>query len=171
MDVVELLRGADLRDVVLVGHSYGGLVVREAADREPERIARLVLVDAWVGRDGDSMYELAPEAFRKWIDAATADGVIAVPPASAVGVTEPDQVAWIEPQLTPHPRRTFSEPTRITGAVDAIPTRAVVCTPAGLGPFGGWGREFGGATAELEAGHDVMTTAPAALAGILLEDA
>jgi pimeloyl-ACP methyl ester carboxylesterase len=170
-DVVELLQVADLRDVVLVGHSYGGFVVREAADREPERIAELVLVDAWVGRDGDSIYGLAPEVFRKWIDGATADGVIAVPPASTVGVTEPDQVAWIEPQLTPHPRRTFADPTQLTGAVDGIPTRAVVCTPAGLIPFGEWARGFGWPTAELEAGHDVMTTAPAALAGILSEDA
>jgi pimeloyl-ACP methyl ester carboxylesterase len=170
-DIVELLRGADLRDVVLVGHSYGGLVVREAADREPARIAQLVLVDAWVGRDGASMDSLAPEFFRKWIEAATTDGVIAVPPASAVGVAEPDQVAWLESRLTPHPRRTFVDPTRLTGAVDAIPSRAVLCTPAGPIPFGEWAREFGWRTAELESGHDAMITAPAGLAGILVEDA
>jgi pimeloyl-ACP methyl ester carboxylesterase len=170
-DVVGLLREADLRDVVLVGHSYAGLVVREAADREPARIAQLVLVDAWVGGDGVSIDSLAPDFFREWVDAATADGVIAVPRASMVGVTEPDQVAWLEPQLTPHPRRTFAEPTRLTGAVDAIPARAVVCTPGGRIPFGKWAREFGWRTAELEAGHDAMTTAPAALTEILMEDA
>src|SRR5690242_8506685 len=76
-DVVQLLRDGDLHDVVLVGHSYAGLVVREAADREPGRIARLVLVDAWVGPDGASIDELAPEFFREWVDAATVDGAIA----------------------------------------------------------------------------------------------
>jgi pimeloyl-ACP methyl ester carboxylesterase len=167
-DVVELLRHEDLRDVVLVGHSYAGLVVREAVDREPDRVARITLVDAWVGHDGQSMDSLA--LFRNWIVSATTDGGIAVPPASAVGVTEPDDVAWVESRLTPQPRRTFSEPTNLTGAVDAIPSRAVLCTPPGPIPFGAWAAEFGWKTAELESGHDAMITAPAALAGLLLED-
>lgn len=169
-DVVGLLRSADLREVVLVGHSYAGLVVREAADREPGRIARLVLVDAWVGPDGASIDGLAPDFFRAWIDAATTDGVIAVPPASTVGVTEPDQVAWLGERSTPHPRRTFADPTRLTGAVDAIPARAVLCVPARF-PFGEWARGLGYATVELESGHDAMVTAPGALTGLLLEDA
>jgi pimeloyl-ACP methyl ester carboxylesterase len=166
-DVVELLRGGDLRDVVLVGHSYSGLVVREAADREPGRVARLVLVDAWVGPDGASMDGLAPESFRRWVDAATTDGVIAVPRAAAVGVTDPDQVAWLEPQLTPHPRRTFADPTHLTGAVDAIPGRAVLCVPGRL-PFGEWARGLGYPAVELESGHDAMVTAPGALTELLL---
>jgi pimeloyl-ACP methyl ester carboxylesterase len=170
-DVVDLLRGRDLRDVVLVGHSYAGLVVRAAADREPARIARLALVDGWVGPDGTSIDGLAPEFFRKWIESATTDGAIAVPPASMAGVTEPDQVVWLESRLTPQPRRTFAESTRLTGAVDAIPTRAVLCVPAGPFPFGEWARELGCKTVELESGHDAMVTAPAALAGLLLEDA
>lgn len=170
-DVVDLLRRADLRDVVLVGHSYAGLVVREAADREPERIARLTLVDAWAGRDGESIDSLAPEFFRNWVESITTDGAIPVPPASSVGVTEPDQVAWLESRLTPQPRRTFSEPTRLTGAVEAIPCRAVLCTPPGPMPFGELARGFGWKTVELESGHDAMTGAPAQLARILLDDA
>ncbi|WP_147258339.1 alpha/beta fold hydrolase [Pseudonocardia hierapolitana] len=170
-NVVDLLRRADLRDVVLVGHSYAGLVVREAADREPERIARLTLVDAWAGRDGESIDSLAPEFFRNWVESITTDGAIPVPPAPSVGVTEPDQVAWLESRLTPQPRRTFSEPTRLTGAVEAIPCRAVLCTPPGPMPFGELARGFGWKTVELESGHDAMTGAPAQLARILLDDA
>jgi pimeloyl-ACP methyl ester carboxylesterase len=169
-DVVGLLRGADLREVVLVGHSYAGLVVREAADREPARIARLVLVDGWVGPDDASMDGLAPESFRKWIDAATTDGIIAVPPASAVGVTGPDQMAWVEERMTPQPRLTFAEPTRLTGAVDEIPTRAVLCVPARL-PFREFARGIGCPTVELESGHGAMIAAPDVLAGLLREDA
>jgi pimeloyl-ACP methyl ester carboxylesterase len=170
-DIVDLLRRADLHDVVLVGHSYAGLVVREAADREPDRVARIVLVDAWAGGDGASMDSLAPDFFRNWIDSMTTDGAIAVPPATAVGVTEPADVAWLEARLTPQPRLTFSDATTLTGAVEAIPCRAVLCTPPGPMPFATLAADFGWKTVELESGHDAMTTAPAALAGILLEDA
>jgi pimeloyl-ACP methyl ester carboxylesterase len=170
-DVVEVLRSGDLREVVLVGHSYSGLVVREAADREPARIARLVLVDGWVGPDGASMDSLAPEFFRNWVDAVTTDGVIPVPPASTVGVTEPDQVAWVDERSTPHPRRTFADPTRLTGAVDTIPARAVLCVPAARMPFAELARGLGHPTVELKSGHSPMITAPGALARLLQEDA
>ncbi|WP_345611328.1 alpha/beta fold hydrolase [Pseudonocardia adelaidensis] len=170
-DVVGALEGADLRDVVLVGHSYAGLVVREAADRVPERVAQLVLVDAWAGPDGASIDSLAPEYFRSWVDSVSDGGATPVPAARTAGVTDPQQVAWVEALMTPQPRRTFSDPTRLTGAVDAVPCRAVICTPPGRIPFGAWARGFGWPTVELESGHDAMITAPGALAGILLEDA
>lgn len=170
-DVVGLLREEQLHDVVLVGHSYAGLVVREAADREAERVARIILVDGWAGRDGESMDSLAPERFHRWIESTTTDGAIAAPPASAVGVTDPELAAQLEPRLTRQPRRTFAEPTVLTGAVDAIPCRAVICTPPGFIPFGRWAADLGFATAEIESGHDAMITAPKALSDLLLEDA
>lgn len=169
-DIVGVLRSEDLRDVVLVGHSYAGFVVREVADRMPERIARLVLVDAWAGRDGESLRDRAPEFFLNWIDSVTNDGAIPVAPPATVGVVEPDQVAWLESSLTPHPHRTFSDPTRLSGAVDAIPCRAVLCTPDGPMPFPQFAKEFGWDTTELEVGHDAMVTAPEALTKILLKD-
>jgi pimeloyl-ACP methyl ester carboxylesterase len=168
-DVVGLMRRENLRDVVLVGHSYAGLVVREAADAEPGRVARIVLVDAWAGRSGESMDSLAPDFFRKWIDSMTTDGVIAIPPARAVGVTAPDDVEWLESRLTPQPRRTFSDPTVLTGAVDHIPCRAVVCTPGRI-PFADWAADFGWRIMELASGHDAMITAPRELADVLMED-
>ena len=79
-DLLGLLRYEDLRDVVLVGHSYAGLVVREAADRMPERVARITLVDAWAGRDGQSLDDLAPGFFRDWVEPATVDGLIPAAP-------------------------------------------------------------------------------------------
>ncbi|MEO3805298.1 alpha/beta hydrolase family protein [Nonomuraea sp. B1E8] len=170
-DVLGLLMYEDLRDVVLVGHSYAGLVVREAADRMPERVSRITMVDAWAGRDGESLDDLAPAFFRDWIESVTVDGLITPAPAATVGVTEPDQVAWLESKLTPHPRRTFSEPARLSGAVDAIPCRAVLCTPGGPMPFARLADEHGWAATVLDAGHDAMVTAPRALADVLLRDA
>ena len=170
-DLLGLLRYEDLHDVVLVGHSYAGLVVREAADRMPGRVSRIVLVDAWAGRNGESLDDLAPEPFRAWVASATADGLVATPPPAMVGVTDPDQVAWLTARLTPQPRLTFSEPTRLTGAVDAIACRAVLCTPGGPMPFARLAGEHGWPATVLDVGHDAMITAPRELADILLKDA
>lgn len=165
-DVVDVLRDEDLSGVELVGHSYAGLAVREAADREPARVARITMLDAWVGRDGDSIDGLSPPRFRQWVDRLTEDDVITVPPPSTVGVHEPGDVAWLEANLTPHPRLSFAEPTRLTGAVDGIACQAVVCRP-GVVPCRAWAAEAGWPIAELDTGHDAMVTAPAELAALL----
>jgi pimeloyl-ACP methyl ester carboxylesterase len=170
-DVMNLLRYGDLRNVVLVGHSYAGFVVREVADRLPDRVARLALVDAWAGRDGESLHDRAPRFFLDWLDSVTVDGTIPPAPASLVGVTDPVQTAWLESLLAPHPRRTFSDPARLTGAVDELPCRAVLCSPDGPMPFPRIAAEFGWPATVLDVGHDAMVTAPAELAKILLADA
>lgn len=168
-DVMDVLAEHDLEDVVLVGHSYGGLVVREAADHLSDRIRELVLIDAWVGADGESLESLAPGFFRNWIDSATTDGLIATPPASSVGVVEAELAAWIEARLRPQPRLTFSQPTRLTGAVGNIPCRAIVCAPGGPMPFAEIAEAFGWPIEYIESGHDVMTLAPDQLSELLLK--
>src|SRR5262245_61088977 len=76
--------------VVLVGHSYAGLVVREAADARPELVDHLVLVDGWAGPAGSSMLSLAPDAFVAAVRAAASSGSwIPAPPPAAFGVVDP----------------------------------------------------------------------------------
>ncbi|ROS42375.1 alpha/beta hydrolase [Amycolatopsis thermoflava] len=159
---------ADLDDVVLVGHSYAGFVVREAADRVPERVARLVLVDAWFGRNGESLDSSAPGWFTEWVDSTTVDGLIGVPPAAAVGVTDPADVKWLEANMVPHPRRSFAEPTTLTGAVESIPCHAVVCLDNERMPLARLARDAGWPVTELRTGHECMVTAPDELTGALL---
>jgi pimeloyl-ACP methyl ester carboxylesterase len=164
--------GADDEDeVVLVGHSYAGIVVREAADRRPDRVARLVLLDAWVGGDGDSMLSIAPEWFASAVMQAahdTGDGwTIPAPPPSLVGVDDPADGAWLDAHLTPHPLRTFSDPTTLGGAVDAVPTAAIVCARQSGIPFAGWAEDRGWPVETIESGHDVMVTNPVELARAL----
>jgi pimeloyl-ACP methyl ester carboxylesterase len=57
-DMLGMLQFEDLRDVVLIGHSYGGMVATGVADRAPERLAQLVYLDAFVPRDGQCLFDL-----------------------------------------------------------------------------------------------------------------
>ncbi|GGN43690.1 pimeloyl-ACP methyl ester carboxylesterase [Actinoplanes campanulatus] len=156
-------------DVVLVGHSYAGLVVREAADARPEAIGHIVLVDGWAGPDGSSMFSLAPDAFVAAVRAAAGDGRrIPAPPPAAFGIVEPDAAAGLAARLRPQPLCTFTEPTRLTGAVDRIAGTAVYCRPQTY-PFDRFGEALGYRTLPLDGPHDVMLTHPKPLARALLD--
>jgi pimeloyl-ACP methyl ester carboxylesterase len=116
LDIVNVLQYEDLRDVVLVGYSYGGMVVTGVADRVPERIASLVYLDAFVPRDGESLRDIMPEL------AAQMEQV-----AREVGE------GWRVPRDPPHPRKTgqpiagFRQPVRLAHpAAAAIPRTYVL---------------------------------------------
>ncbi|MGW5129054.1 alpha/beta fold hydrolase [Streptomyces sp. NPDC004069] len=159
-------------ELVLVGHSYAGLVVREAADARPDAVGHIVLVDGWAGLDGASMFSLAPGAFADAVRTAAqtlGDGWrIPAPPPAAFGIVGADTAAWLAARLLPQPLRTFAEPTRLSGAVDRIPGTAVICEPQTY-PFDRFGEAVGYRTRGLDGPHDVMLTDPEPLARMLLE--
>ncbi|MET8872060.1 alpha/beta fold hydrolase [Nocardia sp. NPDC004604] len=159
-------------ELVLVGHSYAGLVVREAADARPDAVGHIILVDGWAGTDGASMVDLAPEPFVASVYAATeARGEgwrIPAPPAAAFGIVDADIAAWLDARLLPQPLRTFIEPTRLSGAVDRIPGTAIYCRPQTYS-FEQFGEALGYRTHALDGPHDVMLTQPEPLARMLLE--
>ncbi|MBO3738655.1 alpha/beta hydrolase [Actinoplanes flavus] len=160
------------KEIVLVGHSYAGLVVREAADARPDAVGHIVLVDGWAGPDGSSLFSLAPDTFVAAVRASaeTRGGGdrIPAPPPAAFGVADPDTAAGLAARLRPQPLRTFTEPTRLTGAVDRIAGTAVYCRPQTY-PFDRFGAAVGYRTRPLDGPHDVMLTHPEPLARMLLD--
>jgi pimeloyl-ACP methyl ester carboxylesterase len=126
-DVVQVLEQGDLRDVVLVGHSYAGMILPAVAVRAADRLARLVFLDAFVPKDGDSCFDLMPaeagEAIRQQAQ-AEGDGWRFPPfPLEALGIVADEDVRWVGPRLSPQPLKTYKEPVPpSTGRMGEGPT-------------------------------------------------
>jgi pimeloyl-ACP methyl ester carboxylesterase len=176
-DVVAVLRFEDLHDVILVGHSYGGMVITGVADRAADRIGRLVYLDAANPVNGQSLLDVAGpmiEATRPL--GAVVDGVELVllpgPGAGAFyGVTDADDAAWMDERLTGHPWRCFEQPLQLTNeaALWAIPQYHVVCTStlATRDPDLMARAREAGRLWDIDTGHDLMITEPEAVADAL----
>lgn len=134
-DVVQLLRYWDLREAILVGHSYGGMVITGAADRAADRIAKLVYLDAANPRNGQSLVDVSgPVILSVRPTGAFVDGVelvlLPAPGAAAFyGVTDPDDIRWMDERLTGHPWRCFEQKLDLhnESALWAIPQYHIVC--------------------------------------------
>ena len=175
-DIVNHLTWEGLTDVVLVGHSFGGCSIAGAADAVPERIRRLVFLDAMIVESGQSPFDqLSPDVVVERIRSAeeTSGGVsLPVPPASAFGVHDPTDVAWLEAGLTPHPLATYASKLELERPLGAgLPAEYLVCTGPQYAPLAAsrdWVRDRDWAVREIATGHDAMVTAPAALADMLI---
>ena len=100
MDVVNTIRFENLRDVILIGHSYGGMVITGTADAIPDRVRRVVYVDAFLPDSGESLAMLAQAEFNQMVASSVKDGLI-VP-----SWVKPDAEA---PKDVPHPLKTLSD--------------------------------------------------------------
>jgi len=185
-DVVGLLEKDDLRQVILVGHSYSGIVITGAADRAPDRIRSLVYIDAVVPQDGQSLADIGPfviNALRREAN-KHGDGWRVPPPrerpaflGGLYGITEEPDLSMVRSKVTAQPLKTFTQPLHMTHqeAVSAIPHTFIQTT--GGGPIYSLMRrifmrvphEPGWRIRQIKTGHDAMITAPRELADLLLE--
>ncbi|HMP82055.1 MAG TPA: alpha/beta hydrolase, partial [Verrucomicrobiota bacterium] len=123
-DVVNVIEWEKLQNIVLVGHSYGGMVVTGVADRVPQRIKHLIYLDAFVPENGESANSIRG---RSGIDRPVTNSFV-IP-------------TWIKgnepvPHDVPHPAMTFSQPIALTNQVAAqkVPTTYILTVDAGRNP-------------------------------------
>ena len=177
-DVVGVLDFEDLNGVVLVGHSYGGMVISGVAEHAAERVSRLVFLDAFVPEDGQSLFDLLrPERRDLYRQGALERGEgwrVSAPPPQALGITDEPRARWLAERLTPQPLRTFEQPVRLASpAAASLPRTYVHCTKGPLAPsFVPFATRYkyepGWRYRELATGHDAMLTVPEELAEELL---
>jgi pimeloyl-ACP methyl ester carboxylesterase len=178
-DIVQLLHYWDLRGVILVGHSYGGMVITGIADRATDRIGKLVYLDAANPHNHQSLVDVAGpviESVRPM--GAVVDGVelvlLPAPGAGAFyGVTDPSDLAWMDARLTGHPWRCFEQKLDLQNeeGLWALPQYHVVCEST----LATRDRELmerakhEGRLWSIDTGHDLMITEPDFVTQALVE--
>ncbi len=180
-DVEQTLVHENVRDAILVGHSYGGTVITMAAARTRGRIKHLVYFDAQAPVDGQTASgALADGTQGKLAELASADDWLLPPlPLDAVGVVDPADVAWVAARRHAHPMHTLFERVVVApGALDGLPTTYVHCQRHDglialfgvdpLRPFVDRARREGWRTLQIDAGHDAMVTASQETAAVLV---
>src|SRR5690606_20159662 len=105
---------------ILIGHSYGGMVATGIADRVPEKIEKLVYLDAFVPKDGAALWDHVPPEHRTRMQESAVDGW-RMPPSPTPPDTSPEDVAWITPRRMHQPIETFREPLKLQRGETKIP--------------------------------------------------
>ncbi|MBE1590561.1 alpha/beta fold hydrolase [Nonomuraea angiospora] len=162
-DVTGVLDAADITGAILVGHSYGGMVITGAADRAPARVRDLVYLDAVVPGHGDSCWSLVTERERRWYADVVDSGYATRP------------LPFFDPRATGHPIASLLQPLRLTGDLGHVRRREYVYAAGweGESPFTPvyerLRRDPAWTTHALAAAHNLMRDAPQDLLEILLD--
>lgn len=175
-DITNLIFYEDLNDVILVGNSYGGMVITGTAGRIPERLKLLVYLDAYLPDDGQSEADLLQEELlaRRMAEAAAHGGVIQPPPPGIFGISDPWLVDWVSKRMTPHPISTYIEPVHIdNGPSSPVPLIYIHCTgnpattPDLFSESAAKAKNRGWPVIEMNTGHLAMLSQPQSLMEIL----
>jgi pimeloyl-ACP methyl ester carboxylesterase len=166
-DVLQVIEYERLSDFVLVGHSYGGMVVSAVADRAADRVRSLVYLDAFVPRDGQAALDLLRPEMREKILALPG---WQVPPPGPQGITDAQELAWLESRRNPQPVATFKERVSLKGDYRGKRTY-IFCSgyaPSTFAPFAAAAKaDPAWRYAELPTHHYPHLSMPSELAAIL----
>jgi pimeloyl-ACP methyl ester carboxylesterase len=174
-DIVNVIKWEGLKDIVLVGHSYGGAIISGVAEQAGDTIGSIVFLDAFVPENGDSLATKASQPVREAMAALLQKGETTMKPvpAAVFRVNEKDRT-WVDAMCTPHPMGTLTDKSVITGARDRIAKRAYIRAKGYPSvPFDGYHEKLkttaGWRVYEVPCGHDVMVDMPDRLGEILIE--
>jgi len=166
-DVLGVLTYEYLREVVLIGHSYGGMVATGVADRARGRIARLIYLDAFVPANGQALIDLVPAGERqRLLDSVKSGDGWRVTPNPTPPDTSPEDLEWIGKYRMPQSVRCFDQPLQLNAEL-TLPRAYIHCTRyAEQKPFAQFAnraqREAGWQVYDLDASHSPNVTAPTA---------
>lgn len=171
-DILGVLEYEDLNNVVLVGHSYGGMVISGVAARAGSRLAQLVYLDAFLPEDGKALRDYAPGEVLDEMVNTQGDGwrLPSYMVAADFGVTDPDDAVWVNARLGDQPYKTFTQPLDLAGnSSDDIRRAYILTTQDTFVPHAARAKRDGFEYVELfSAGHDSMVTRPAELVELFL---
>ncbi|MEZ4617340.1 MAG: alpha/beta fold hydrolase [Caldilineaceae bacterium] len=173
-DIAALLEYEDLHNVILVGHSYGGMVITGVAERAASRLAGLVYLDAFVPQDGQSLLDTLPDggATVRAQAAAVGESWKVPVPVGTFGVTDESDIQWLTARLTPQPLKSFTEPVRLTTqAARTLPRTYILCRQDQTTIFdihAEQAKQVGWNVHELRTGHDAMISVPQELVELLI---
>jgi pimeloyl-ACP methyl ester carboxylesterase len=176
-DISNVIEWENLSGIVLVAHSYGGIIASGVAERLHDRISSIVFLDAFLPENGETLLEKSSPAFVDAINSAIAkgDAGIKAPPSAAFGVAEKDR-AWVDSKTTPQPVGTYTEKAVYAGGREMIAKKTYIRAKgyrsttfdgnlARMKADGTW------KTHELDSGHDAMVIIPEQLTEVLLASA
>jgi pimeloyl-ACP methyl ester carboxylesterase len=173
-DMLNVIKYEDLRDIVLIGHSYGGMVATGVADRARDKVRQLIYIDAFVPKDGQSLLDLNEVARPQMQELANSGDGWRVPPNPTPSDTPPADVAWLSARRVDMPIKCFEAKLSLQGGPLTLPRSYIYATrvtPADT--FGRFARETKNDPAwkyyEIDASHSPNVTAPEALMALLEE--
>ncbi len=136
-DIVNVIRWNELKDVVLVGHSYGGMIITGVASQIPQEISSLIYLDAFVPtRSGQAANTMSTPERTAQIEASIRpDGTIA-PNGFERWSSDPKSIGWLRDLCTPHPANCFGKGVTLTGAQNSAARRMYIwCEKHDPSPF------------------------------------
>ncbi|MGW7686912.1 alpha/beta fold hydrolase [Kribbella sp. NPDC054772] len=175
-DIVAVIESEDLRDVVLVGHSYSGIPVGQAAARIGDRLRRVVYVDSNIPTDGQSFVDGWSAEGQAWVRGQMEQSGGYWPPLTTEDYVDQDltdeAIALILERGTPHPGRAITEPAYLARPIGELPSTYIKCLMDGATPLSVVLEQLRSPSwelVELNTGHWPMFSQPEALAKILTE--
>lgn len=171
-DILNVIKYEDLRDVVLIGHSYGGMVATGVADRARSCISQMIYLDAFVPRDGQSLFDLNEPARSHMRELAKAGDGWRVAPNPTPADTPQADIEWLSERRVDMPISCFETKLRLRGGELTLPRSYIYATritPADtFGQFASRARSAPGwKYHEIDASHSPNVTAPEALMKLL----
>ena len=183
-DVLGCIEKEELDDIVLCGHSYGGMVITQVADRVPGKIRALVYLDAFVPEHGDSLIgllgkALEPDIAKEFVGgfrataAEGASGMMLPIPAEVFGIL-PENCERVDRLCVPQALATFEMPVLLTGDASGIARRVyILADDWDPSPFRHFAKKLDGTrgweVVTIASSHDVMVDHPEELAAELLK--